>query len=211
MPKSQDCSLRVARYRSSGFCWGSFASKRHGTEPSGFDPCGADVRIPGNLDVAAKRDSNIALQPDATRQADTIWYVCPTLRLEAKDGVNVYDVTNSREFGRYDTSKTDNFNNHDLAARANMTLDMRNNVQLGLEYQDKVDPRGTLTLPATPTPNEYHQPSFTGLYTYGAEDAKGKLELQGGYLDAYRTSTIAASLRCSITVRRITAALSSGG
>ena len=135
------------------------------------------------LEVAVKRDSNIAIQPDALRKADTIWYLRPTLRLEAKQGANLYDVTYRGEYGRYDSQKFDNFDNHELAARADMTFDMRNNLKLGLQYQDKVDPRGTLNLAATPTPNEWRQPSFTGLYTYGAEDAKGKLELQGGYLD----------------------------
>ena len=135
------------------------------------------------LEVAVKRDSNIAIVPDPLRKADTIWYLRPALRLEAKQGVNLYDVTYRGEYGRYDSQKTDNFNNHDLAARANMTFDARNNLKLGLQYQDKVDPRGTLNLAATPTPNEYRQSSGTGLYTYGAEDAKGKLELQGGYYD----------------------------
>ena len=160
----------------------AFAANAMAQSPPGSIPVGPMFAYP-KLEVATTRDSNIALQPDALRQADTIWYLRPSLRLEAKKGVNLYDVTYSGEFGRYNTSKSDNFNNHDLAAGANMTLDMRNKLQLGLDYQDKVDPRGTLNLPAAPTPNEWRQPSLTGLYTYGAEGAKGKLEFQGGYLD----------------------------
>lgn len=152
--------------------------------PPGSIPVGPMFAYP-ELEVAVKRDSNIAIQPDALRQADTIWYLRPTVRLEAKDGINLYDVTYSGDFGRYDTSKGDNYNSHELSAHANMTFDMRNNLKLGLEYQDKVDPRGTLNLPAEPTPNEWHQPSVTALYTYGAEDAKGRLEFQGGYLDKW--------------------------
>jgi hypothetical protein len=162
----------------------ALAANAMAESPPGSIPVGPMFAYP-ELEVAVKRDTNIALQPDALRQADTIWYLRPTVRLEAKDGINLYDVTYSGEFGRYDTSKTDNFNNHDLAARANMTFDMRNNLKLGVEYQDKVDPRGTLNLPAEPTPNEWHQPSVTALYTYGAEDAKGKLELQTGYLNKW--------------------------
>lgn len=160
----------------------ALAANAMAQSPPGSIPVGPMFVYP-KLEVATTRDSNIAIQPDALRQADTIWYVRPTVRLEAKHGINLYDVTYSGEFGRYDTSKSDNFNNHDLAARANMTFDMRNNLQLGLDYQDKVDPRGTLNLPTAPTPNEWRQPSLTGLYTYGAEGAKGRLEFQGGYLD----------------------------
>jgi hypothetical protein len=150
--------------------------------PPGSVPVGPMFAYP-ELEVAVKRDSNIAIQPDALRKADTIWYLRPTLRLEAKQGANLYDVTYRGEYGRYDSQKFDNFDNHELAARADMTFDMRNNLKLGLQYQDKVDPRGTLNLAATPTPNEWRQPSLTGLYTYGVEDARGKLEFQGGYLD----------------------------
>jgi len=160
----------------------TFAASAMAQSPPGSIPVGPMFAYP-ELDVAVKRDSNIALQPDSLRQSDTIWYLRPSLRLEAKKGVNVYDVTYSGEFGRYNTSKSDNFNNHDLGANADMTFDLRNKLKLGLDYQDKVDPRGTLNLPVQRTPNQWHQPSITGLYTYGAEGAKGKLEFQGGYLD----------------------------
>ncbi len=136
-----------------------------------------------SLEVAVRRDSNIAVQPDTLRISDTIWYLRPAVRLEARRGANFYDVGYRGEYGRYNTQKTDNFNNHDFFANANMTLDARNNLKVGLQYTDRVDPRGTLNLAATPTPNEWRQPSVNGLYTYGAQDAQGKLELDGGYLD----------------------------
>jgi polysaccharide biosynthesis protein VpsM len=176
--------LLVARRAVStlGLLLGALAANAMAQSPPGSIPVGPMFAYP-ELEVAVKRDSNIAIVPDALRKADTIWYLRPSVRLEAKQGVNLYDVTYRGEYGRYDSQKTDNFNNHDLAARSNMTFDARNNLKLGLQYQDKVDPRGTLNLVATPTPNEWRQPSATGLYTYGAEDAQGKLELQGGYLD----------------------------
>jgi len=135
------------------------------------------------IEVAVKRDSNIALVPDATRKADTIWLLRPSLRLEAKKGANIYDLSYRGEYGRFERQSTDDYENHDIGARANLTLDARNKLMLGLQYMDKVDPRGTLNLAATPTPNQYRQTGATGLYTYGAEDAKGKLELDGGYYD----------------------------
>lgn len=160
----------------------ALAANAMAESPPGSVPIGPMFAYP-ELEVAAKRDSNIALVPDAQRKADTIWYLRPTVRLEAKQGVNVYDVTYRGEYGRYDSQKTDDFENHDFGANANVTFDARNNLKLGLRYQDKVDPRGTLNLAATPTPNEYRQTGATGLYTYGAQDAKGKLELEGGYYD----------------------------
>ena len=135
------------------------------------------------LEVAVKRDSNIALQPAATAKSDTIGYLRPSVRLEAQQGVNIYSLGYIGEYGRYNSQTTDNFENHTLAANANMTLDARNHLTAKLQYLDRVDPRGTLNLVATPTPNRYREPSVSGLYTYGAQDAQGKLELAGGYAD----------------------------
>lgn len=160
----------------------ALAANAKAQSPPGSIPVGPMFVYP-TLEVATTRDSNIALQPDSLRQSDTIWDLRPSVRLEAKKGVNTYDVTYSGDFGRYNTSKSDNFNNHDLGANADMSFDLRNRLKLGLDYQDKVDPRGTLNLPVQRTPNQWHQPSITGLYTYGAEGAKGRLEFQGGYLD----------------------------
>lgn len=148
--------------------------------PPGAVPVGPMFAYP-SLEIAVRRDSNIAIQPAAT--SDTIWYLRPAVRLEAKQGENVYDFGYRGEYGRYNSQTTDNFENHDLFANGNMTFDARNHLQLGLQYQDRVDPRGTLNLAATPTPNRWHQSSVKGLYSYGAQDAAGKLELEGGYAD----------------------------
>lgn len=165
-----------------GLCLGALAANAMAESPPGSIPVGPMFAYP-ELEVATRRDSNIALVPDALRKADTIWYLRPSVRLDAKQGVNLYELSYKGEYGRYNSQKTDDFDNHDFGARANMTFDARNNLKLGLQYLDRVDPRGTLNLAATPTPNKWRQPGVTGLYTYGAENAKGKLEFQGGYLD----------------------------
>lgn len=136
------------------------------------------------LEVAVKRDTNIAIQPAATAQSDTILYLRPSVRLEAQQGVNIYSLNYSGDYGRYRSSTADNFENHNLAANANLTFDARNHLTAKLQYLDRVDPRGTLNL-STPTPNEYSEPSVSGLYTYGAEDAQGKLEVAGGYFNKH--------------------------
>ena len=163
-----------------GLVVGTLAGNAMAESPPGSIPVGPMFVYP-ELEIATKHDSNIALVPDDQRKSDTIWYLRPTIRLEAKQGVNVYDLTYRGEFGRYNSQKNFDFNNNDLDGRANLTLNARNNLKLGARYEDKVDPPGTLNIAATPTPNHYRVPTYSGLYTYGAEDAKGKLELLGDY------------------------------
>jgi len=148
--------------------------------PPGAIPVGPLMAYP-EIEVGYKRDSNIAIQPTATRRADNIFSVKPSVRLEAKDGVNIYDIGYRGEYLRYDKQTTDNIENHDVTGNGNITFDARNNLKLRAQYSDRFDPRGTLNIIATPTPNQYHQSLLNGLYTYGAEDAQGKLEVQGSY------------------------------
>ena len=159
-----------------------FAANALAESPPGSIPVGPMFAYP-ELEVAVKQDSNIALVPEAQRKSDTIWLLRPSVRLEAKKGANIYELSYRGEYGRFDSQSTDDYEDHVFGARANLTLDARNKLMLGLQYMDKVDPRGTLNLAATPTPNQYRQSGATGLYTYGAEDAQGKLELEGAYYD----------------------------
>ena len=103
--------------------------------------------------------------------------------METKLGANTYDAGYKGEYGRFREQKTDDFENHELFADAAVFLDVRNRLNLRLQYLERVDPRGTLNLTATPTPNEWHQPSIQALYVHGAEGAQGRIEIQGGHLE----------------------------
>src|SRR3972149_8409125 len=70
--------------------------------PPGSIPVGPMFAYP-SLEVAVRRDDNIAVQPDALRISDTIWYLRPAVRLEARRGANFYDVGYRGEYGRYNT------------------------------------------------------------------------------------------------------------
>lgn len=150
--------------------------------PPGAMPVGPLMAYP-EIEVGLKRDSNIALQPDATKKADTVLSIKPSVRLEAKSGVNIYDLAYRGEYLRYSSQTSDNVENHEITGNGNITFDARNNLKVRLQYADRFDPRGSLNIVATPTPNEYHQSTVGGVYTYGAENAQGKLELKGEYYD----------------------------
>ena len=64
------------------------------------------VYVYPEVEFAVRRDDNIALQPDADRVADTIKYVRPALRFDAKSGTHYYDAGYKGEFARYRTDRT---------------------------------------------------------------------------------------------------------
>src|SRR6185503_14218475 len=98
------------------FC-GLGATSSFSQSPPGSIPVGPLFVYP-ELELAVRRDTNIALQPDATRIADTIWIARPSVRAEAKSGANFYNVGYRAEIGRYATNTRDDYENHELYADA---------------------------------------------------------------------------------------------
>lgn len=155
--------------------------------PEGSFPLGPVYLFP-KIELAVQRDSNIALQPEATRVADTISYVRPALLFEARDGVQRYDAGYRGEYASYRQVTSDNHNNHEVFATGDWTVSARDRVRLNAQYLDKFDPRGTLQI-VTPVPNEYRQGSLSGLYAYGARDAAGRIEFYGSaYSKSYQNN-----------------------
>lgn len=132
------------------------------------------------IELAVKRDTNIDMQPDALRRSDTIAYVRPAIRFEARSGVQNYDLGYRGEFAHYNSVTDYDYDDHEVYAAGDWYMGLRHNLKLTGRYLDKVDPPGSQQLPLTPTPNHYRQPIFGGLYAYGAQDAAGRVELQAG-------------------------------
>jgi len=147
-------------------------------------PPGAFMVGPGavypEIEFAVKRDTNIDMQPSALQRSDTISYVRPAIRFEARSGVQNYDLGYRGEYARYNSVTDYDYDDHDVFAGGDWTLGLRHNFKLTGRYLDKIDPPGSLQQPLTPTPSHYRQPIFAGFYAYGAQDAAGKLELQAG-------------------------------
>src|SRR5262245_23808214 len=76
--------------------------------PPGAIPVGPMFAYP-EVTATVRRDSNFALQTDANRRSDTIWIIQPSIRLEAKQGANTYNVGYRTEFGRFNESTADDF------------------------------------------------------------------------------------------------------
>lgn len=160
----------------------SWAQTGNAQTPPGAVRVGPLYAYP-EVGIAVKRDDNIAIQPAATAQSDTILNLRLSVRLEAKKDANLYNFGYRGDYNRYARQTTDNYENHELFADANLPLDMRNDLKLKLQYLDGTDPRGTLNNTATATPNKWHQSGIFGFYSYGAQDAAGRIELEGGYVD----------------------------
>jgi polysaccharide biosynthesis protein VpsM len=127
------------------------------------------------------QNDNVLLTP--ARVSSGVQIFGAGLKAEAQSGKSKYSVGYDGTFGRYNKSSADNYNYHVFSAIADMDLDSRARLKLGADYMEKSDPRGSLPTANTAVPNEYKQSGVNGLFSYGAQGAQGRIELEGAYTD----------------------------
>ncbi|MDO8595034.1 MAG: outer membrane beta-barrel protein, partial [Sulfuricaulis sp.] len=86
----------------------------------------------------------------------------------------------STSIGRYQNNKADNYTNTTLKGQADIDLSTRMRARMEADYVDGVDPRGSNNNALSATPDHYRETRGKGIFSYGARDAKGRLDLELG-------------------------------
>lgn len=154
---------------------------------SGASPAGAitlklmDVLITAYPSVTAEmqHNDNIYSTPN-NKTGDRILVLTPALRLETKQGGNTFSLRMSSAIGEYQNNKSENYTNTSLGGLAGLNLGTRLRARLEAEYLDGVDPRGSTNNSLSTTPDHYRQTRGQGIFSYGAQGARGHLDLELG-------------------------------
>ena len=148
---------------------------------AGGIPVGALTAYPG-VELAIGYNDNLIRS--ATNEISTpVAVIAPHLTLEARSGAHRFDLRYRGAFGRYSDSSADNYNDNALQANAKWVFTARSDLSARLDYRDAHDPRGSTDRPLSTTPDRYWEASGYALYGYGAAGAKGRIEIDGGYLE----------------------------
>ena len=128
------------------------------------------------------RNDNVLYQAPNSGQVkkDTIQVLTPEVRAEARQGANSFGAGIGGIFGRYHDLSSDNYNDNNAFANADLNPDTRVRIRLNANHVDTHDPRGSTTDPLTATPNRYRQENLGGIFGYGAPGAQGRFELELG-------------------------------
>ena len=124
-------------------------------------------------------NDNVLLTP--ARVASSVLILGAGLKGELQSGKSKYSLGYDGSFGRYASSRDDNFDYHAIQALADMDLSTRARLKLNADHIERSDPRGSLPTAATPSPNKYKLDGLGGFFSYGAEGAQGRIELEGAY------------------------------
>ncbi len=133
------------------------------------------------------KDSNLFLT-NTNVKSSVLYNWAPGFRLEAKSESAVYNLSYAALLQRYDSSHADNFNDQRGAATGEWVFNRSAGLKLGVEYNALHDPRGSTDRGLSDAPDQYYTAGPSGLFAYGANDAFGRFEIQGGVLNRRYTN-----------------------
>ncbi|GAA5525035.1 hypothetical protein Maes01_01595 [Microbulbifer aestuariivivens] len=133
----------------------------------------------------------------------------PSFVLSAENDFSEYALSYTAARGEYKDSSDDNYTDHMLEAAAQWELNSLHRVGIAAAYEDVHEERGTGFSQGFGTllaePERYSVNDFSGTYRYGAESARGNIELEAGtrskdydptqYIDGVQGNNALASLR----------------
>jgi len=144
-------------------------------------PIGPLTAYPGvGLDII--HDDNV-FTTSSNEKSSWITVLKPVFLLEAKKRDQVFSLSYKGAIGFYDSTPGDDYDDHNFRAEADMQISSRSALNVSAGYKLGHDPRGSNDRPISNSPDKWHASDIGGVFAYGSEGAKGKVELEGQYTE----------------------------
>lgn len=134
------------------------------------------------LGVVLKQDSNI-FRTKTNARSSFITVLSPSVMLQTQQEANSFSLGYTVDIGRFGNSSDDNFVDQKVLGQAVLGLSSRSTLKMMPEYVVGHDDRGSTFGAATTAPNTWSSSGLNGAFSYGSEDATGKLLLDLGFSD----------------------------
>lgn len=134
-------------------------------------------------------DDNVALDSDSDNEIDSFFYlISPALRLETGTGASTFALEYGINYADYEHASNDDYFDHHLLGRWDYRPTARSGFQLDGRYERGHDRRGEGLQEFVPggiedDVDEYDLFGLGALYGYGADGARGRIELHAAYQD----------------------------
>ncbi|MCB4358680.1 outer membrane beta-barrel protein [Quatrionicoccus australiensis] len=119
------------------------------------------------------------------KKSSSIVVFSPEVVAEVKNRGDRYTASYVGNYGRYQSSSADDFDNHAFWLGADNYFTTRFRTGVGAGYIVRSDARGTTSVNSSilPEPSRWHAPVMRGLAIYGAKGAPGRLEFEASYMN----------------------------
>jgi len=162
---------------------------------SALQPAMVDMgpfKVVPQLTVNTGYDDNLFLT-EGNEKESWVTVLNPSVQFIAEDGPNTYTLAYAAAKGIYHDSTDDNYLDHTFLAEANLEFNSRNALDVRANFVRGHEARGTGANQGNnallnPKPVKYDDRNLDARYTYGAKDAKGRIELAAGYQNRHYVS-----------------------
>jgi len=125
------------------------------------------------------KDDNLYLS-NANKKESNFALLNAGATLEAKRQNQTYTFAVDGTMGNYFDSSDDNYRDLLVSGAADFVLGPRAGLRLGLTYDKGHDPRGSTDRGFAGSPDVYRDTGYDVLYAYGANEARGRIEVAFG-------------------------------
>ncbi|WP_415883610.1 outer membrane beta-barrel protein [Neptuniibacter sp. QD34_54] len=167
-----------------GFNFSLLASAILASPAFALEPAPAKVgplQVIPQVNLQVGHDDNI--YSTGSNEVDSIITVVnPSIQAVLEKGLDVYSLNYAIKHGNYENDSADNYTDHDLSAQAYLDFNIRNRLELLARYLKTHEDRGTglnqgSNATANDAPVEYDVTTLSAKYSFGAQDAKGRIEV----------------------------------
>ena len=159
---------------------GTAPAQARSSSQRGGIPLGPITAYP-SIQVGLQHNDNLYSNPN-NKSSDRIEVVNPAVRFEARQAANTYSLSLGSTLGRYQTHTADNYTSYNVNGLADLDLSARLRAKLRAEYIDSIDPRGSTNNPLSETPDRWRQTYGQGIFSYGAQGARGRVDFELGQM-----------------------------
>jgi hypothetical protein len=143
---------------------------------------GEGLSLYPSIGASFGRDDNLFLS-HVNEKSSTVYMLAPGLKLQARGATSLFTVDLNSTMARYEQSRADDYTDIHFGGTGEFVLSSRTGLRLGAEYNKGHDARGSTDRAGTAEPDEYRNNGVNGLFAFGGNEARGRVELETG---AYR-------------------------
>lgn len=137
------------------------------------------VALYAKLGIDYGKDDNL-FQSNILERSSNFYALRPGLKLQGRNASGIFTLDFDSNSTRYQSSHNDDFNDYNTRASAEFAAGSSMGFRLAGDYNKGHDARGSTDRPSGTRPDVFTDRGVGALFAYGANDAAGRVELEGG-------------------------------
>jgi hypothetical protein len=138
------------------------------------------------------RDDNM-FQTNGNETSSTISLLNPGALLEVRRPASLYRFGFDSKFANYHSSSTDNYQDHTFYGTGDYSLSSSAGFRLGYNHERGHDARGSTDREISGSPDRFRNNTVSGLFAYGANQARGRIEIEGSLAEKHYVNNRSAT------------------